>query len=134
MRVRSLLTSFLFIATAPALAEDVGKPMGKLLEQQAYVYAWKGMMAGEAAPFWIHEYAKSLDGPPTPVIPVELDSETYMLGFTCKPDACENNQLFVLFAPGGRDAWGMLAAAPHISWLGKPDKRIQDAITGALRK
>ena len=65
MRVRSLLTSFLFIATAPALAEDVGKPMGKLLEQQAYVYAWKGMMAGEAAPFWIHEYAKSLDGPPT---------------------------------------------------------------------
>ncbi|MHA1134397.1 MAG: Ivy family c-type lysozyme inhibitor [Alphaproteobacteria bacterium] len=135
MRVRFLfLLTSLLLAAAPARAQDTGKPMANLLKQPAYVSAWKTMMAGAAAPFWIHEYAKTLDGPPTPVLPVELFGETYLLGFTCKPNACEGNQLFVLFAPGGRDAWGMLAAAPAISWLGRPSQHIKDAITGALRK
>ena len=54
---------------------------------------------------------------------------------TCKPNACENNQLYVLFAPEGRDAWGMLATPETgVTWLGRPDQRIQDAITHALRK
>jgi len=134
VRVLLLLAFSLFVAAAAARAQDARKPMATLLKQPAYVSAWENMMSGEAAPYWIHEYAKSLDGPPTPVIPVELDGEAYLLGFTCKPNACENNQLFVLFAPAGRDAWGMLAAPPAISWLGRPDQRIQDAITGALTK
>lgn len=132
MRVRVLIfiAASLLVAAAPALA----KPMGELLKQKAYAYAWDNMMAGERAPIWVHEYAQTLDGPSTPVIPVELDGETYALGFTCKPDACEGNQLYVLFAPGGRDAWGLLAADGAITWLGKPNERIQDALTGALRK
>jgi hypothetical protein len=137
MRVRSLflLASVLFTAATPVLAQDVGKPMANLLKQPAYVSAWQNMMAGETPPEWIIEYAKTLDGPPTPVIPVELDGEVYMLGFTCKPNACEQHQLFVLFAPGGRDAWGLLAEEPAgIAWLGRPNERIQDALTAALRK
>jgi hypothetical protein len=137
MRVRSLffLASVLFTAPAPALAEDLGKPMANLLKQPAYIFAWKNMVAGETPPAWVIEYANTLNGPPTPVIPVDLDGEEYMLGFTCKFGACEQHQLYVLFAPGGRDAWGLLAEEPGgISWLGKPDKRIQDALTGALRK
>ncbi len=139
MGIRSLaVPAFLglvgLVFSAFAHADDIGKPMANLLTQQAYVYAWETMMAGEATPVWVHEYADTLDGPPTPVIPVELDGETYLLGFTCKPNECEENQLYVLFAPGGRDAWGLLAAPPAISWLGKPNQRIQDALTGALRK
>ena len=130
VRVLILVAASLFIGVAPARA----KPMGDLLTDPAYVYAWDSMMAGEKAPIWVHEYAQSRYGPPTPVIPVELDGETYVLGFTCKPNACENNQLYVLFAPAGRDAWGLLAADNAITWLGKPDQRIQDALTGALRK
>jgi len=139
MGVRSLaVLAFLGLATlalSPAArADDIGKPMANLLQQQSFKFAWQTMMAGEAAPVWVHEYAETLDGPPTPVIPVELDGETYLLGFTCKPNECEGNQLYVLFAPGGRDAWGLLAAPPAISWLGKPNQRIQDALTGSLRK
>jgi hypothetical protein len=135
-----MLARFLFAvlllspALAPALAADKGPVMAELMKQPAYIYAWQGMMAGEMPPPWVTAFGATLDGPPTPTIPVPLDGETYTLGFTCKPNDCEANQLYVLFAPQGRDAWGMLAAGDGISWLGQPDQRIQDAITGALRK
>jgi hypothetical protein len=137
MRVRSLflLASVWAAAAAPVLAQDFGKPMANLLKKPGYDFAWQNMMAGETPPEWVIEYAKTLNGPPTPVIPVDLDGEEYALGFTCKPGACEQHQLFVPFAPGGRDAWGLLAEEPAgISWLGKPNERIQDALTSALRK
>ncbi|HUU66541.1 MAG TPA: Ivy family c-type lysozyme inhibitor [Methyloceanibacter sp.] len=124
------------IDAAKAPAEDPAKapPMADLMRLPAYIYAWQGMVVGETPPQWVTDFGATLDGPPTPTIPVPLDGETYTLGFTCKPNDCEANQLYVLFAPQGRDAWGMLANADSISWLGKPDKRIQDAITEALRK
>jgi len=126
----------LLVTLTPALAADApkGPAMGKLMKLPAYIYAWQGMMSGETPPPWVTEFGATLDGPPTPTIPVPLDGETYTLGFTCKANDCEANQLYVLFAPEGRDAWGMLAAGDGISWLGRPDKRIQDAITAALRK
>jgi len=142
--IARLLFSVLLAFATPALAEDAAKtpanepakapPMAELMRLPAYIYAWQGMMAGETPPKWVTTFGATLDGPPTPTIPVPLDGETYTLGFTCKPNDCEANQLYVLFAPQGRDAWGMLAAGNGISWLGRPDKRIQDAITGALRK
>jgi len=133
MLLRFLL-AVLLVAAAPALAEDKGPAMGELLKQPAYIYAWQGMVAGETPPQWVKDYAATLDGPPVPTITVPLDGETYTFGFTCKANDCETNQLYVLFAPEGRDAWGMLGSADGISWLGSPDQRIQDAITNALRK
>lgn len=133
MLLRFLL-AVLQVAGAPALAADKGPAMGELLKQPAYIYAWQGMVAGETPPQWVKDYAATLDGPPVPTITVPLDGETYTLGFTCKANDCETNQLYVLFAPEGRDAWGMLGSADGISWLGRPDQRIQDAITSALRK
>lgn len=139
--IARLLFAVLLAFAAPALAQDApaagpakAPPMAELLRLPAYVYAWQGMLVGETPPAWVTEFGATLDGPPTPTIPVPLDGETYTLGFTCKANDCEANQLYVLFAPQARDAWGMLAAGSGISWLGKPDKRIQDAITEALRK
>ena len=120
-------------AAAPA-APPASPPMAELLKLPAYIYAWQGMVAGETPPQWVTEFGANLDGPPVPTIPVPLDGEIYTLGFTCKPNDCEANQLYVLFAPQARDAWGMLAADGGVSWLGRPDKRIQDAVTSALRK
>ena len=92
------------------------------------------MLSGETPPSWIGDYAKTLDGPPVPTIPVPLDGETYTLGFICKANDCEDNQLYVLFAPGQRDAWGLLASDGKITWLGRPGERIQDAIRSGLRR
>jgi len=136
-----LLLVLLLLSGSPALAQSAaqgqakGPVLGDLLKNSAYASAWRIMLAGERAPFWVHEYGKTLDGPPTPSIPVPLLGETYTLGFTCKPNDCEDNQLYVLFAPEGRDAWALLATtATGITWLGKPEEPIQDAITGALRR
>ena len=140
-----LLLALLMLMLAPALAQAQaaaptgetakGPALGEFLKTPKYKNAWQIMMSGEGAPFWVYEFARTFDGPPTPVIPVELDGETYTLGFTCKPNDCENNQLYVLFAPEGRDAWALLATPDTgVSWLGRPNQRIQDAITGALRK
>jgi hypothetical protein len=132
------------LLTAPAMSQETAKPpaaegkgpvLGELMKVPKYIYAWQLMVSGETPPEWVKEYTATLDGPPVPTIPVPLNGEIYTLGFTCKPNDCENNQLFVLFAPEGRDAWAMLAMpATGITWLGRPDQRIQDAITGALRK
>ncbi len=142
-----ILLALLLVSSAPALAAEgtkapsapatqaaKGPVMGALLRLPKYIYAWQGMMAGETPPQWVKDYALTLDGPPVPTIPVPLDGEIYTLGFTCKPNDCETHQLFVLFAPEGRDAWGLLASPGGVSWLGKPDERIQKAIDGALRK
>jgi hypothetical protein len=39
----------------------------------------------------------------------------------------------VLFAPQARDAWGLLITAEEISWLGRPDERVQKAIMSSLQ-
>ena len=142
MLLRFLLALFLLFGalahdddTARAQESAKGPVLGELLKVPKYIYAWQVMMSGETPPEWVKTYTATLDGPPTPTIPVSLDGEIYTLGFTCKPNNCENNQLYVLFAPEGRDAWAMLATPETgVTWLGRPDQRIQDAITGALRK
>jgi len=141
MIARLFFAFLLAVGVAHAPAQEAspqttkGPSLGQLLKLPKYIYAWQGMMAGETPPDWVKQYSLTHDGPPTPTIPVSLDGEIYTLGFTCKPNACENNQLYVLFAPEGRDAWAMLATEQTgIAWLGRPDQRIQDAITGALRK
>lgn len=122
-------------AAPPSAGEQGGPKLADLLKIPAYASAWRVMLAGEEPPDWVKQYAQTLDGPPTPSIPVPLLGETYTLGFTCKPNDCANNQLYVLFAPEGRDAWALLATtATGIVWFGRPEQPIQDGITDALRK
>lgn len=129
-----LILSLLLVLSLPASAAETGPLLAALMKQPSYAYAWDGMMAGETPPPWVADYAKTLDGPPVPTIPVPLDGETYTLGFICKANDCEDNQLYVLFAPEARDAWGLLVSVDGVSWLGRPDERIQTAIKSGLRR
>jgi hypothetical protein len=130
-----LIPVLLLVFAASAFAtDDKGPLLAELMKQKGYVYAWDGMLSGETPPPWVAGYAKSLDGPPVPTIPVPLDGETYTLGFVCKANDCEDNQLYVLFAPEQRDAWGLLVSGGGITWLRRPNERIQDAIRSGLRR
>ena len=146
-----LLLAFLLFASAPTLAQDsdpvkssqsktgeVGTQapvLANLLKNPAYLNAWQAMLASQNSPDWVTEYSATFDGPPVPNIPVVIEGETYTLGYVCRPNACEDNQLFVLFAPDGRKAWALMAtASAGPVWLGSPDGRIQTAINGALTK
>lgn len=126
----------LLLATSSVQALAVDAPKGPvladLMKQPANRAAWYGMFAGETPPQWVDDYAKSLDGPPTPSIALEANGQIYTLAFTCKPNACGDNQLFVLFSPGGAKAWGLLVTGNEKTWFGAPDQTIQDAILSGI--
>ena len=123
MQARLLLVLLLAMSGVPAFAVDApkGPYISELMKQPSHRAAWYGMLAGETPPAWLEDYAKTLDGPPT-----------YTLAFTCKANACAENQLYVLFSPGGAKAWGLLINAGKHDWLGAPDKVIQDAILSSI--
>jgi hypothetical protein len=103
-----------------------------LLKQQNYLSAWKAMLAGESVPKWVANYAKTFDGPSSPAKTIWVGTESYTLGWVCKAHDCGDNQLYVLFSPGGGKAWGLLVTGGNEKWLGRPDAAIQAAIKSGM--
>lgn len=134
MQTTLLLVVLLAMSGAPAFAVDApkGPYLSELMKQPSQRAAWYGMLAGETAPSWVEDYAKTMDGPPTPSIAIEANDQNYTLAFTCKANECAENQLYVLFSPGGAKAWGLLITAGQHQWFGAPDKAIQDAILSGI--
>jgi hypothetical protein len=134
MFLRVCLVLLLVLGSVSAFAAD--KPEGPylfdLMKQPTYRAAWVGMLAGETPPEWVDTFAKTLDGPAIPMIELSVGDASYALGFTCKPNDCAENQLYVLFSGGGAKAWGLLIIGKDIKWLGAPDLAIQEAILGRI--
>jgi inhibitor of lysozyme (Ivy) len=131
-RTLCVLALLLCGASAFGAEQPKGPRLGDLLKQPTYRAAWIGMLAGAAPPAWIEDYAKTLDGPPSPSIEIPVGADSYTLGFTCKPGACGDDQLYVLFSPGGAKAWGLLLTGTEKKWLGSPDQSIQEAILNSF--
>lgn len=122
--------------TSPAAAEQPkGPPLADLMKLQNYHDAWEAMLRGETVPVpdWVTGYAATLDSPPIPSFGVMVGSQAYTFAYTCKPNDCENHQLFVLFAPDGRHAWALLlTVSGDPRWLGNPDDDIKGAIGSSI--
>jgi hypothetical protein len=118
-----------------AAQEPKGPLLADLMKLQNYREAWEAMLRAETLPVpdWVTGYAATLDSPPIPSFGVLVGSQAYTLAFTCKPNDCENHQLFVLFAPDGRHAWALLlTAGGEPRWLGNPDDDIKGAIRSGI--
>jgi hypothetical protein len=133
MFARLLIVLFLLGAAVPALAQDDGPYLFDLMKQPRYAMAWKRMLVGETAPPWVNSFTKSLDGTSAPSTTVSVGGEPYLLGWVCKPHDCSGHELYVLFAPGARQAWGLLITGDKRSWLGRPDPAIQAAILSGVK-
>jgi hypothetical protein len=127
-----LLLLLLFCSSAAVAAEQPGPSLSQLMAQPAYLTAWKTMLGPDLVPDWVKSYAETLDGPPTPSIKVPVSGDSYTLGFTCKAQDCAGNQLYVLFAPAARQAWGLLITGESHRWFGHPEPPIQQAILGRV--
>lgn len=135
MVFRALVVSFLLLLgsiSAFAAEQPNGPLLGDLLKLPQYRAAWIGMLAGATPPAWVEDYSKTFDGPPSPSIAVPIGDDVYALGFTCKPGACGDDQLYVLFSPSGAKAWGLLLTGKERTWFGSPDQAIQDAILNSF--
>jgi len=132
MLARLLIALFL-LGAGPALAKDDGPYLFDLMKQPHYLMAWKGMLVGETVPPWVKTFTTSLNGTSAPSTTVSVGGELYLLGWVCKPHDCGGNELYALFAPGARQAWGLLISGGKRSWLGRPDPAIQAAILSGVQ-
>jgi len=133
MLARVLFVLLLATSGVAAFAQDTKGPiLGDLMKLPTYRAAWLSMLAGTTVPPWVEDYAKTLDGPATPSLAVPVGDDAYTLGFTCQPNGCGDNQLYVLFSPSGAKAWGLLLTGQEKTWLGSPDQSIRDAVLSAL--
>lgn len=135
MRLRApvgvvLLLGF-FAAFAQAAPTEPYLP--DLMEQPAHRAAWKSMLAGQPVPPWVKTFDQTLNATASPVEPVSVGGIPYTLGWICKPHDCGDNQLYVLFAPEARQAWGLLITGNARQWLGNPDAAVQAAIESKVQ-
>ncbi|ACI50908.1 Inhibitor of vertebrate lysozyme [Gluconacetobacter diazotrophicus PA1 5] len=108
-----------------ARAHAAGQPQtADLLLEAPYRQAYVAM---QRFPDWIRR-GRATSAPSSQVT---MDGQTYIVGHLCQPHDCGNNQLDIVFAPGGRAAWGLLhtrtdESHPFLqSWLGAPDEKMQ---------
>ena len=108
------------LCSLPALAAQRGEGpyLFDVLKKPTYLAAWKGILAGESVPDWVSHFAKIFDAPATPSKSVAVGGETYRLAWVRKAHDCGDNQLNVLFLPGGKRGWGLLSDRGKESWLG----------------
>jgi hypothetical protein len=132
MVLRRLVVAVLLVWAPAVYALDKDPYLFDMLKEPAYLAAWKAMLKGEQVPSWVANYAKTFDGPSTPSTTVMVGGQAYLLGYVCKAHDCGDNQLNVLFAPAGRQAWGLLVTGEDKKWLGHPDAGIQAAITSNI--
>jgi Inhibitor of vertebrate lysozyme (Ivy) len=85
MFVRTLAL-ILVMSCGMALAQEntSGPYLFDLLKQEAYLSAWKKMLAGETVPAWVAKYATSFNGPTAPAEQVPVGSDTYTLAWSAR--------------------------------------------------
>src|SRR5580765_5266472 len=112
-----VLAGWLFVNAA-----DADQPyLFDLLKQKPYHAAWNAMLKGEKkVDPWIITFGKTYDGVSDQIKSVTVDGAADTLGWVCKPHDCGGNELYLLFAPGGTAAWGMLVTdSGPPRWFGK---------------
>ena len=134
MIARVLLALF-FLSAAPAMAQAPEGPYlpDLMTDKPAYLAAWKAMVAGEKLPKWVNTFTKTQGAVAAPVTTVPVAGQPYTLGWICKPHDCGGNEVYALFAPEARQAWGLLISDGKRSWLGKPDAAVQAAILSGVQ-
>src|SRR5262249_54559914 len=128
MILRRVVFALVLLAAPSVYALDKDPYLFDMLKEPGYLAAWKAMLKGEQVPPWVANYAKPFDGPSNPSKTVQLGGKDYLLAFVCKAHDCGDNQLFALFAPAGKQAWGLLVTGSNQQWLGHPDASTQTAI------
>lgn len=127
------IAATMFFVSGSTFAEPY---LFELLTKPAYAKSWKKLLTGEKnIPPWLAQYAKTKDGPSTPGKAIQLDKGNYQIGTVCKTHDCGANQFFVLFAPDGTQAWGILLINRETErFFGNPDDEKKAALRAAANE
>ena len=112
-----------YVLCAGAASAQTGEYLFDTLKRPAFKKAWNAMLAGGGrVPPWVIAFGKGGNGVANPATAVTISGQAYQLGNVCKAHDCGGNEVHVLFAPGGTQAWGLLLeTGKPPRFLGGPD-------------
>ncbi len=118
------LAVFAALTMLPALAFAAGD-LPYLFDQMKvpnYGATLTALFDGDrATPSWFKGFLKRGDGVATPGKSVTSGGKPYELYGVCQPHNCGGNFVYVLFTPGGGEAWALsMANGAHFHYYGHP--------------
>ena len=135
--MRQLGRLFIILCAACSLAAAAAEIyLADAIKKPAYARALTTLLRGSGdLPEWTKQVVKPRgDYVGTPVTTATIDGTRYELFQACQPHACGDNQLEVMFAPTGAQAWAALVVdGKPIVWLGAPSLEQQKALKDAFR-
>jgi hypothetical protein len=136
MTMRQVRWAFVVLITACRLAAAAEVPyLTDAIKNPAYLRALTTLLkSGPKLPRWTRQVLdRSGNYVGTPATDATVGSTRYQLFFTCKAHDCDQNNLEIMFAPDGAQAWGAIVVDGRSpSYLGAPSAAQQAALKAAL--
>ena len=126
-RVSGAISVLLALVAFPVSAGDL---LPDILKNPTYLASWNRLIASqENNEPWLKRYSEVFDGPTVPSSHVTLSDGTYTITWVCQAHNCGFRRFCALFAPDGKDAWGILLKDTRDETLfGAPDEEKSSAI------
>ncbi|MDR2019049.1 MAG: DUF2939 domain-containing protein [Syntrophobacterales bacterium] len=116
---------------------DASQPyLFDLLEKPSYQKSWNELFKREKnIDGWLVLYAKTENGLAMPRRLIKSGGITYEASSVCKKHDCRDNIFFVLFAPNGSKAWGLLLKnTTYERFFGNPNKNQKQFLRSLARE
>lgn len=128
---RVLLASLALFAALPAASAQQPLPgLDDLLKRPAFKEAWDRVFRRERnIDRWVHVFGGGGEGTVQPTRAIARDGVGYLVGVVCRPQACEDNRLFVLFREDGSQAWARWVGKDLALTYGQPTAAMRDLLT-----
>jgi hypothetical protein len=136
--MRRLCWAFvLFCAVCPLAVAASNVYLADAIKNSAYLNALTNLLNGAGKlPAWTRQLLQTTgDYVGTPAVYSTVDGTQYELFYNCMAHDCYNNELEVMFAPNGAQAWGALVVDGRtVSYLGGPSPAQQAALKAAMEQ
>ena len=131
MKRFGVLFGLLAFALGPASAAELAY-LWDIITKPAYKHSLNTIVAGQPVDPWVKGLLKGDDGVSGPGKDVTIGQSKFELYNACEPHNCGGNFLYVLFTPGGGQAWAVFTKEGKIvRYYGHPDSAKQRALKNA---
>lgn len=121
------------LAISAAVAEE--HYLYDVITKPAYKHAITAIVAGQPLESWVKAVLSGEEGLGTPGKAVSAGGVSYELYDVCQPHNCGGNFFYVLFAPGGSQAWAVLTKDDRVlRFYGNPNAAQQRILTDATKR
>jgi hypothetical protein len=134
MRKLFATAAFLFMAISAATADELAY-LGDVITRPAYKHAITAIVAGQPLESWVKAVLGGDESLGAPGKTVTSGSAIYELYNVCQPHNCEGNFFYVLFTPGGGQAWALITKdGRFLRTYGNPNAVQQRILSDATKR